>query len=38
MAGETHIIGDITVEKILVVYIAYREDNGTIVPEIRFVE
>ena len=35
---ETHIIRDITVEKILVVYIAYREDNGTIVPEVRFVE
>ena len=35
---ETHIIRDITVEKILVVYIAYREDNGTIVPEVRFVK
>ena len=35
---ETHIIGDIIVEKILTVYIAYKEDNGTIVPEIRFVE
>ena len=35
---ETHIIGDITVEKILIVYIAYEEDNGTIVPEVRFVE
>ena len=35
---ETHIIGDITVEKISTVYIAYKEDNGTIVPEFRFVE
>ena len=35
---ETHIIRDIIVEKILMVYIAYKEDNGTIVPEVRFVE
>ena len=35
---ETHIIGDIAVEKILIVYVAYKEDNGTIVPEVRFVE
>ena len=35
---ETHIIGDIIVEKVLIVYIAYKEDNGTIVPEVRFVE
>ena len=35
---ETHIIGDITIEKILIVYIAYKENNGTIVPEVRFVE
>ena len=35
---ETHIIGDIIVEKILIVYIAYKEEYGTIVPEIRFVE
>ena len=35
---ETHIIGDIIIEKILIVYIAYKEDNGTIVPEVRFVE
>ena len=35
---ETHIIEDIIVEKILMVYIAYKEDNGTIVPEVRFVE
>ena len=35
---ETHIIREIIVEKILMVYIAYKEDNGTIVPEVRFVE
>ena len=35
---KTHIIKDIIVEKILTVYIAYKEDNGTIVPEVRFVE
>ena len=35
---ETHIIGDITIEKILIVYVAYRENNRTIVPKVRFVE
>ena len=35
---ETHIIRDFTVEKTLTVYVAYKEDNGTIVPEVRFVE
>ena len=35
---EMHIIRDIIVEKILMVYVAYKEDNGTIVPEVRFVE
>ena len=35
---ETHIIRDITIEKILIVYVAYKENNGTIVPEVRFVE
>ena len=35
---ETHTIRDIIVEKILTVYIAYKEDSGTIVPEVRFVE
>ena len=35
---ETHIIGDIIVGKTLMVYVAYKEDNGTIVPEVRFVE
>ena len=35
---ETHIIGDFTAEKILIVYVAYKEANGTIVPVARFVE
>ena len=35
---ETHIIRDFTVEKILTFYVAYKEDNRTIVPEVRFVE
>ena len=35
---EMHITGDITVEKMLTVYVAYKEDNGNIVPEVRFVE
>ena len=35
---ETHIIRDIIVEKILTIYFAYKEDNGTIVPKVRFVE
>ena len=25
---ETHIIGDLTIEKALTVYVAYKEDNG----------
>ena len=25
---ETHIIGDLTIEKTLTVYVAYKEDNG----------
>ena len=35
---ETHTLRDIIVEKVLMVYVAYKEDNGTIVPEVRFVE
>ena len=35
---ETHVIGDFTIERTLTVYIAYKEDNGNIVPEIKFVE
>ena len=34
----THIIGNFTVEKTLTVYVAYKEDNESIVPEVRFVE
>ena len=34
---QTHIIGDIIVEKMLTVYFAYKEDHGAIVPEVRFV-
>ena len=34
---EMHIIGDFTVEKTLTVYVAYKEDNGNIIPEVRFV-
>ena len=35
---ETHIIGDFTIEKTLTVYVAYKDYNGSIVPEVRFVE
>ena len=35
---ETHIIGDIMIERTLIVYVAYKENNRTIVPEVRFVE
>ena len=35
---ETHVIGDFTTEKTLIVYIAYKEDNGNIVPEVKFVK
>ena len=34
----THIIGDLTIEKKLTVSVAYKEDNGNIVPEVKFVE
>ena len=35
---EIHKTRNITIEKILIVYVAYKENNGTIVPEVRFVE
>ena len=35
---ETHMIGDFTIKKTLIVYIAYKEDNGSILPEVKFVE
>ena len=35
---ETHVTGDFTIEKTLIVYIVYKKDNGNIVPEVKFVE
>ena len=35
---ETHIIGDFTIDKTLTVYVAYKDDNGSIAPEVRFIE
>ena len=35
---ETHVIGDFTIKKTLIVYVAYKQDNGNIVPEVKFVE
>ena len=35
---ETHVIGDFTIKKTLIVYVAYKEANGKIVPEVKFVE
>ena len=35
---KTNVIGDFTIEKKIMVYIAYKEDNGNIVPEVKFVE
>ena len=35
---ETHVIGDFTIEKTLIVYIAYKGNNGNIVLEVKFVE
>ena len=32
---ETHMIGDFTIKKMPIVYIAYKEDNGNIVPEVK---
>ena len=34
---ETHIMGDLTIEKTLTVYVVYKADNGNIVPEVKFV-
>ena len=33
---ETEIVGDLTVEKIIVAYVAYKEENGQLVPEVKF--
>ena len=35
---ETHMIWDFTIEKMLIVYIADKENNGNIVLEVKFVE
>ena len=35
---ETHVIGDFTIKKTLIVYVAYKENIGSIVPEVKFVE
>ena len=35
---ETHMIRDFAIKKMLLVYISYKEDNGNIVPEVKFVE
>ena len=33
---ETEIVGDLTVEKTIVAYVAYKEENGQWVPEAKF--
>ena len=33
---ETEIEGDLTIEKDLVAYVAYMEENGQLVPRVRF--
>ena len=33
---ETEIVGDLTAEKIIVAYVAYKEENGQLVPEVKF--
>ena len=35
---ETHVIRDFTIKKTLIVYVAYKEDNRNIEPEVKFVE
>ena len=35
---ETHVTGDFTIKKTLIVYVAYKEDNGNIAPEVKFIE
>ena len=35
---ETEIVGDLTVEKTIVAYVAYKEENGQLVPEVKFVD
>ena len=33
---EMEIVGDLTVEKTIVAYVAYKEENGQLVPEVKF--
>ena len=33
---ETEIVGDLTVEKTIVAYVAYKEENGQLVPKVKF--
>ena len=33
---ETKLVGDLTVEKNIVAYVAYKEENGQLVPEVKF--
>ena len=33
---ETEIVGDLTVEKTIVAHVAYKEENGQLVPEVKF--
>ena len=33
---ETEIVGDLTVEKTIVACVAYKEENGQLVPEVKF--
>ena len=33
---ETEVVGDLTVEKTIVAYVAYKEENGQLVPEVKF--
>ena len=33
---ETEIVGDLTVEKTIVAYVAYKEEKGQLVPEVKF--
>ena len=33
---ETEIVGDLTVEKTIVVHVAYKEEKGQLIPEVKF--
>ena len=32
---ETEIVGDLTAEKTIIAYVAYKEENGQLVPEVK---